>query len=86
MNLSTKVTNTFLNQPKTFQKAKRETFSKVVIDNRHVANVHLIAKNLKKYFSEIGPKIATNIKMSSYADDPKITSVTPLLKLVTTKN
>ena len=48
MNLSTKVTNTFLNQPKTFQKAKRETFSKVVIDNRHVANVHLIAKNSKE--------------------------------------
>ena len=38
---------------------------KILINNKHVTNVYLIAENFNKYFSEIDLKFAANIEVSS---------------------
>ena len=48
------------------EKYSHENFQKkVVINNKDITNVDLIAENFNKYFSDIGPKLAKNIESSS---------------------
>ena len=48
------------------KKYNHENFpKKLVINNKDITNVDLIAENFNKYFSDIGPKLAKNIEVSS---------------------
>ena len=48
------------------KKYSHENFpKKLVINNKDITNVDLIAENFNKYFSDIGPKLAKNIEVSS---------------------
>ena len=48
------------------EKYSHENFlKKLVINNKDITNVDLIAENFNKYFSDIGPKLAKNIEVSS---------------------
>ena len=48
------------------KKYSHENFpKKLVINNKDITNVDLIAENFNKYFSDIGPKLAKNIESSS---------------------
>ena len=38
---------------------------KLVINKKDITNADLIAENFNKYFSDIGPKLAKNIEVSS---------------------
>ena len=37
---------------------------KLVINNKDITNADLIAENVNKYFSDIGPKLAKNCEVS----------------------
>ena len=48
------------------KKYNHENFpKKLVINNKDITNLYLIAENFNKYFSDIGPKLAKNFKVSS---------------------
>ena len=48
------------------KKYSHENFPKtLLINNKDITNVDLIAENFNKYFSDIGPKLAKNIEVSS---------------------
>ena len=48
------------------KKYSHENFpKKLVINNKDITNIDLIAENFNKYFSDIGLKLAKNIEVSS---------------------
>ena len=48
------------------KKYSRENFpKKLVINNKDITSVDLVAENFNKYFFDIGPKLAKNIELSS---------------------
>ena len=59
-----KLRNLFKN-PQDRKNAIIKPFQKIKINSKHVTNIDLLAENINEYFSEIGPKLAANIEMSS---------------------